>query len=176
MVCKRERISWRPEWNNDFIKWSKYFLIRNKWRTDPIHELDDLIQDAYLTFLHLANTYPRVVDEGHFMALFKQAMKNKMHDRSCHYTRRKNTVEAPITTDDEEVFSGRMGEMTNSGFLACLLDEAPDELKTALAMLADGSLDETGKRNVKPNVKTRVIGAFDTFWRDKINELKEFLA
>ena len=144
---KRERIVWSPVWGKEYEKWATSFLWKNKWRCDPVNDMDDLLQEAYLTFAHVADTYPRVIEPKHFMALFKRAMTNKMHDKSCRYNRRRGTVEAPISTDVYEVFAGRIGEVTNGGYLAALLNEAPEELKLVLAMLADGRLDEAKQRH-----------------------------
>jgi len=146
MAHRRERISWRPVWGQTHQKWSRGFLQNNKWRCDPIFTIDDLMQEAYLTFRYIADSYPRIVDEGQFMAYYKRAMINKMNDRSCRYSRRKGTVEAPALVDVYEVFARRMGETTNAGYLSALLDEMPEDLKLVLAVLADGKLDVKTRR------------------------------
>ena len=177
MTRKREQIIWSPVWSNEFEKWAASFLRKNKWRCDPVNDFDDLMQEAFLTFAHLADTYPRVVEPKHFMALFKRAMTNKMHDRSCRYDRRRDTVEAPISTDVYEVFSGRIGEVTNGGYLAALLNEAPEELQLVLAMLADGRLDDEEPRHTTEPVETlsekacRMLGITG----DPIMEIKRLL-
>ena len=146
---KRERIVWSPVWGKEYEGWAISYLRAHKWRCDPMYDTDDLVQEAWLVFRHLADTYPRIIDPKHFMALFKRAVINKINDKSCRYSRRKGTVEAPISTDVYEVFAGRIGEGTNGGYLAALLNEAPEELKLVLAMAAKGELDIAPKRRHK---------------------------
>jgi len=143
MARKRERITWYPTWNKDYERWSQKLAKKHKWRCDPMYEVSDLTQEAYLTFDYIAKSYPRVVDPVYFFSLFKRAMINKMHDRSCFFSRRRGTVAAPIGTDIYEVFAGRMVETTNSGYITTLLKEAPEELQIVMAMLADGRLDKS---------------------------------
>lgn len=183
-MARRERIVWHPEWSEEYASWSRSFIHRNKWRCDPVNGPDDLLQEAYLLFRYVAATYPRVIDPAFFMALFKRAMNNKMHDRSCHYSRRKGTVEAPISTDVYEVFAGRMGEVTNCGFLAAALSEAPEELKLVLAMLAEGKLDAPapvrGTLQPREHISTRAIAALKACGvvvvGDPIGDLRKLLA
>jgi hypothetical protein len=131
---KRQPIIWTPEWGKAYEGWSVTFIKHNIWRVDHIHDFDDLLQEAYLTFQRVSYTYPRVVDEKHFMALFKRAMINKMHDRSCA-KRRKEKVEAPLSQEVADFFTRRIGEVTNAGYMAALLDEMPEELKLALNII-----------------------------------------
>ena len=127
-------------------------------------------------FRHLAETYPRIIDPKHFMALFKRAVINKINDKSCRYSRRKGTVEAPISTDVYEIFAGRIGEVTNGGYLAALLNEAPEELKLVMAMAARGELDEEPKRGKAPgeNLSMRACRLLG-ITGDPIMEIKRLL-
>ena len=153
---KRERIVYTPTWCKEYEKWVRGFVNVHSWRVDPMYGPDDLVQEAYITFRHLADRYPRLMDPQHFMALFKRAVINKMNDRSCYYNRRKNTVEAPISADIYDLFVGRIGEMTNNGYLNVLLNEMPDEMKLAVAMLTDENTDENDPEVVK---KTALLNA-----------------
>lgn len=181
---KRERICWSPVWSKEYQIWSKFFILENKWRCDSLNGFDDLMQEAYLTFKYVADSYPRVIDDKQLMALYKRAMVNKMHDRSCRKRRRKDTVEDAIPTDVYTVFSGRMGEVTNSGYLAALLDEAPEELKVTLALLANGELDAPDKPRKRfeprPSLTERALNALKAkgfaINSDPIRGLKELLA
>lgn len=184
MARKRERVVWYPKWDEEYRKWSKSFSIKNKWRCDPINDQDDLLQEAYFVFRRVADSYPRVVDPNYFMALFKRAMINKMNDRSCHYNRRKGTVEAPISTDVYEVFSGRMGELTNSGYLSAVINEAPEELKLVMALLAEGKLDppkrKPGVMQPREHISTRALAALKAYgyeaFENPIGKLQELIS
>ena len=181
MARQRERIVWSPVWTDEYTKWSRSFVKSNRWRCDPMYDTDDLVQEAYFVFDYVAATYPRIIDPGHFMALFKRAMINKMHDRSCRYNRRKGTVEAPISVDIYETFSGRIGEVTNSGYVAALYAEAPEELKLVMNILAEGSFDPPTKKNretpVSQTITTRLCRALGVpEGTDPIAEIRQLLA
>lgn len=148
---ERERIVWRPVWDEKFQGWAKKFLYANLWRIDSIHDIDDLMQDAYITFVRIADTYPRVIEPRNFMALYKMALANKIHDRSL-YRKRRMAAEVVLSSDVSEFFTGRIGEMTNAGYVMALLNEAPEEVRMALNLLAKG-LPEEGKpkrRSLQP--------------------------
>ena len=180
---ERETISWLPVWGKEHEKWSRGFVRAHKWRVDRLHTEDDLVQEAWITFNYVANAYPRCICPDHFMAMFKRAMVNKMHDRSCRHNRRRDTVEAPISTDVYEVFAGRIGEISNSGYINILLNEAPEELKLVMALLAEGKLDarsvsKEGRENF--SIKARKFlnkkGVFNAFAYDPIAEIKQLFA
>jgi len=162
MTRKRERIRvcWSPKWDGPIKAWSQKFINQNLWRVDRIHDADDLIQDAYLTFVKVQEAYPRVVEPGHFMALFKTAMTNRMHDRA-RYVMLKRTIHDDTPYDVSEMFDGRIGEVTNQGYLNALLTEAPNELRAALALLASnpGALrsNEGPRENLNQKLR-RLLG------------------
>lgn len=174
---KRERIVWSPKWS-EYEGWAAGFLRGNKWRCERINDFDDLMQEAWITFNRVAVAYPRVIEPKHFMTLYKRAMINKMNDRSCRVKRRRDTVEAPISVDVYEVFAGRIGEVTNSGYATALLNEAPEELKLVMAMLANGKLDEKPKprHQLEPreNLSMRVCRLLG-LTGDPILEIKKLL-
>lgn len=137
----RVRLPFTPTWNRDYEKWSRGFIRAHKWRVDRLHDEDDLLQEAWITFNYVANAYPREMDPDKFLALFKRAMINKMHDRSCRVKRRKNSPEGAISCDITEVLAGRIGETSNNGYVAAVMNEAPEELKLVLSMTIDGKLE-----------------------------------
>jgi len=188
MTCPkrvREKLSFVPTWGKEYEKWSAGFIKEHKWRVDRMYDHADLMQEAWLVFNYVENAYPRCNDPGHFMALFKRAMINKMHDRSCRVKRRKETAEDPVSCDIYEVLSGRIGETTNGGYLAALLNEAPEELKLIIAKLAQADFDETpnkGKLKPRENLSMQVRkllnknGVYNGFSHDPIKELKQLFA
>lgn len=145
MSHARERIVWHPTWGKEFEGWSAHFINENLWRCDQVLDFDDLLQEAFITFVKIADTYPRVIEPKNFMALFKRAMINKMHDRSA-YKRRKDCTEVKVSLDVSEFFVGRIGEVTNGGYLATLLNEVPEEMKLALMMLVNNNSEKPHRR------------------------------
>lgn len=141
----REHIVWTPVWGNEFEGYAANFYRANSWRCDPIHELRDLMQDAFLIFEKIRITYPRVIEPKHFMALFKRALANNTHDRAA-YKRRKDAAEVHLSSDVSDFFVGRIGEVTNQGYLAAMINELPDEMKLVLTTLANGMPRETQRQ------------------------------
>ena len=183
-VRKRERIDW-PEWNKEHIDWSKGFNRYNKWRVDRVYDEDDLLQEAWLVFKYVSDTYPRCLCPQHMLALFKRAMTNKMNDRACRVKRRRDTPEGAISCDVYEVLAGRIGEVTNEGYLNTLLHEQPEELKLVLSMLAEGKLDEeTPHKGLQvrktASEKAREFlnkkGIYNAFSHDPVGEIKRLFA
>jgi hypothetical protein len=148
----RERITWSPEWTREYEGYAANFYRQNSWRCDPINEIKDLMQDAYLIFAKVRNSYPRVIEPKHFMALYKRALANNMHDKAA-YRRRKESAEVHLSSDVTDFFAGRIGEVTNAGYVGALIDELPEELKLVLHKLAMGLPTEKAeprKRGLQP--------------------------
>lgn len=177
----RKRIKWTPEWNEDSAKWSAKFIRKNKWRLDPTLSHEDLMQDAVVIFYYVAASYPRVVNPAKFMALFKRAMVNKTHDRSLYGTR-KRAAEIVLEKDVSEYFHGSIGELSNEGYLAALLSEAPVEVQLALAGLANGVAAEpktTKKRKPlqpRENLSMRLSRLLGLSGMDTMKYLKQILS
>lgn len=148
----RERIVWSPIWDKAFEGYAANFYRENQWRCDHLHSLQDLMQDAYLIFANCKNVYPRVVEPAHFMALYKRALANNMHDKAL-YKRRKDASEVYLSSDVSDFFVGRIGELSNSGYLAAMIAELPEELRMVLKLLASGMPPEPAeprRRGLKP--------------------------
>lgn len=147
----REHIVWTAVWGKEFEGYAANFYRENKWRCDPIHELRDLMQDAFLIFEKVRLTYPRVIEPRHFMSLFKRALINHTHDRAA-YKRRRDALEVHLSSDVSDFFVGRIGEVTNQGYLAALINELPDEMKLCLTTLANGMplQEKPKKRGLQP--------------------------
>jgi hypothetical protein len=118
-----------------------------------------------LLFLKIADHYPRVVEPQHFMALFKTAMNNKMHDHA-RYMRRKRLIHVETHEDVLELGSRRIGEVTNAGYLNAMLAEAPQELKLALVLLETQPEALREKRGIRENLNMklrRILGVGTDF-------------
>lgn len=185
MTCERKhvrgQIVWSPQWNAEYQGWAAKYIRENKWRVDPVHDFDDLMQNAWMLFNHLAATYPRVLNDRQFMGLFKRAMINKFNDYSCYKRRRAEGM--PIVSGDvTEIVSGRIGEQSNAGYIAALIDEMPGDLKLALDLLSKGvahkkPVRRAGRRMEKrDNLSHRICRAFGLPKRhDPVSDLKQLL-
>lgn len=174
---KRQHVSWSPQWGPEYVKWTTGFIRVNQWRVDRIHDFDDLMQDAYLVFSKVAATYPRVIDPKYFFNLYKRAMVNKMHDRSCAKTRR-GRKEIVLPEDVADFFIGRIGEAGNAGYAAALLNELPEEMKMAVTcMTSNQAQPRREKGQPRENLSRRIcrqLGLPTT--RDPVRELKELFS
>ena len=172
----RAQIAWSPQWGPDYIKWTSKFLKKNKWRVDAIHEFSDLMQDSFLVFVRICQTYPRVTDPKHFFSLYKRAMINKMHDRSCARTRHRK-VEVVLPEDVADFFIGRIGEAGNAGYATALLNELPEEMQAVIHHLTSNQERPRRVRGApRENLSRKICREMDLPEdRDPVKELKELL-
>lgn len=174
---KRTAIVWSPTWDDSLRGWAAKFIRKNVWRCDRVNEFDDLMQDAYLCFVKVAERYPRVVEPRHFMSLFQTTLRNYMHDHS-RYTQAKRGAIEETALDVSELCSNRMGEVTNHGYLHALLAEAPEELQMALILLAtDPEAVRVSPPHTRENLNMRlrrVLGVGEGF--DFAGQLRAVLA
>ena len=135
--AKRARsvVVWEPCWEGTVRQWSAKFIRTNQWRCDKIYEFDDLMQEAYLIFLRISEKYPRIIAPNHFMGLYKVALSNWFNDRASYMKRHGQAVDVGV--DPMELCLGQTGELRHAGYLNILLEEAPQELRLALALLAE---------------------------------------
>jgi hypothetical protein len=160
---------WEPKWEEGIRGWTLKFISKNKWRVDGIHDVDDLLNDAYLIFMKIKQKYPQVVDKPCFMGLYKRAITNWMHDHS-RYVRRKRAVHDETSVDAADLFVGRIGEVSSDGYLMALLAEAPPEVRAALHILVTNpevlrSRSHNGRRE-NLNAKLRRILGMDKSGQD----------
>ncbi len=174
----RVKLIWSPLWDGPVKHWAIKFNRDNQWRRERIHDDSDLLQDAYLVFMKICRRYPRVVEAAHFMALFKTALRNEWHDKSKR-DGRKRACGQDLTEALAQLYAGRIGELTNAGYASLLLAEAPDELKLALALLAEHPESlrahrHRGQPRENLNMKLRRILSLDASC-DVVGDLKALL-
>lgn len=148
----RERVVWTPAWNSEIQGYTANFFKSNAWRCDRVYQFEDLMQDAFLIFTRCKDTYPRVIEAPHFMALYKRALANATHDKAS-YKKRRDAVEVFLGEDVSDFCVGRIGETTNAGYAAALIAEWPEELRFMLNKLAQGLPREPSqprKRGLQP--------------------------
>jgi DNA-directed RNA polymerase specialized sigma24 family protein len=148
----RERVLWTPSWSEEIEGYTANFIRTNSWRLDRLDQFQDAMQDAFLIFWKCKETYPRVIEARHFMALYKRALINSTHDKASRRKRR-DAVEVLLDVDAIDFYAGRIGETTNAGYAAALLAELPEELRFMLNKLAQGLPQEPVQpktRGLKP--------------------------
>lgn len=116
----RKKLPFNPVFYGVYQQWAYKEIKRNFWRLHYLYDIDDLAQDAYLKFLQCERRYVGVVETPeHFMALYKTAFKNHLHDLAIS-----TITSSGISTLDEVKESGGMIE-DGEGELAVLLSRAP---------------------------------------------------
>lgn len=67
--------SWAPCWDN-VVASAKTMCKKHLWRVSPLHDFDDLLQEARVAFLICQDRYPRVTEARHFYSLWRRAFNN----------------------------------------------------------------------------------------------------
>jgi len=155
MTTQRDNIGFKPVWEGPFQKWSIKFIVANKWRFDPIYDVDDLLQDAYLTFRRVVAAYPRVVEAKHLMSLFQRAMWNEMHDKA---RRKRDKFDVEQIMPEDANLDDRIGELSNDGVVAAIVSELPLEAKLALKAMQDPTVLDKLRQKRKPSKLARQLG------------------
>lgn len=178
MPRTRASTGWLPQWDDKIQKWTRGFVSKNLWRCDNIHDVDDLMQDAYLLFLKIKHAYPRINKSSAFLNVYKAALRNALHDHARGMMV-KNPVFVDTFEDDASSFYADriVGEVTNNGYLAALLQEAPEELRMALALLNNNpeAVRGDGDRRENLNQKLRRLLNVDSPF-DFANGFKQLLS
>lgn len=141
---RRVELEWKPKWEPEVRGWAYNYIAQNRWRVDGINDIEDLMQDAYVVFLKVADTYPRVIEPRHFMALYKTSLRNFLLDKARHFERCKNVVDinavldtAPNTEEYLITPDAFLGVTHNEGPLNAMLAKASPELAMLLQFLKD---------------------------------------
>lgn len=133
---KRHVRPWKPSWEPEIRGWTLNYIRENKWRYEHINDVEDLVQDAYLVFLKVTDSYPRVVEAPHFMAIYKTSIHNAFTDKSREYRRKLALIDESVDASD---YTGEMYvepiDMTSP--LRTLLHNGPEELKLFINFLSD---------------------------------------
>lgn len=119
--------------------WAVNHIKKNYWRVGHLHDFEDLISDAYLKFLECKQRYEgEVTEPKHFMALFKRAFSNHIHDLSVKHTEIREHIFDGYSEDlvFEDILAVCIGD-ENPGFMMALIDKAPPEVKLFINLLDD---------------------------------------
>lgn len=138
---RRKAFPWKPTWEPEISGWAFNHIQKNMWRLESINDIEDWMQDAYLVFLKVQETYPRVVEAPHFMALYKTSLRNYLHDKSREYTRKQGIIDEGFDPEDTSEVGDKpdltLGVSHNDGPLMALIANATPELKLLLHFIQD---------------------------------------
>ncbi len=152
----RSDLGWVPCWDASFRGYAINFIKKNHWRCEQLHDFDDLLQDAYLTFRRVKAAYPSITKPKHFMALFKVALNNEMIDRA-RYKRDKNQAEIVVDDELKQLILDRIGSYANEGYLRALVAEMPPETKLFLEAMNNPKLLELIRKKHKQSKLSRLL-------------------
>lgn len=121
----------------------KNFLRTNYWRVENILEWEDAEQEAMFLLVIMEKRLIKngkdatIVTPQQYMAFFKMAFINHFNTLSKRDTRYKCVItESSFNNDDEDDFLiSDCIEDTNVGFLECVADQAPSEVKAVLNLI-----------------------------------------
>lgn len=95
------------------------------------HEFDDLLQEAFLIYMKIKNTYPYIDNRAWFMSLFSVSLRNRMIGLIEHRATRYNFIED--ATEIEEP------SREDNTLLGIMLKELPQEAQDLLVELVGTS-------------------------------------
>ena len=113
------------------------YMKLNFWRIQTVFTMDELMQEARITFLYLKSKYPNIDTPEWFMAVFKTAFKRKIDTWSVRDAKRRKpeTCFSDAFDGDSEIESLVVGVDHNYGFLAVMIEEAPEEVLSVLSLM-----------------------------------------
>lgn len=100
-------------------------------------EWEDVMQECHCLFLKLERRYENeVTSAAWFMGLYKSSLRNLIIDLASDDSYlRQCTLECQLSADETECLSDRIGTEEHEGNLACLLEEAPEEVRAVVALI-----------------------------------------
>ena len=130
---KEAKVPFYPRFTNAFEGHAHNVVRKMYPRLMLEHEFDDLLQEAWVVFLHCRSRYAGKVDNpAWFMALFSRALHNRFIDLQRHLF-----AYIPIDelSDDDE-------PMTNidAGYCWRVLQELPGDMRELLQVLGLGDV------------------------------------
>lgn len=164
-------------WEGPINGYAVNYVNANLWRLYNRYNFDELVNEAFLVYCKVSITYANKVDNPKwFMALYKTALSNRMHDLS-------KTINQ-LVEDCEEPYKGSSLVTSNDGYLEVLLNQAPSEISSVLSLfinapqelldLAFSSWKSNGGKKITGNrFLSSVLGLKDT--RDMCKMVTDYL-
>ncbi len=134
-----------PQWDGPIVGWSKNYIRKNQWRMDYLYEFEDLLQEAYIKFLHCKFKYPKVIEPKHFMSLYQSSLINHFNNLSNKSKYRNRFVALQSESDPHENYlhqqklSVKLKQPTENSYgdVAVLLSNAPLPIKKLINAFLD---------------------------------------
>ena len=180
---ERKRL-WRPEWaGSSFEKWAAKMAHNNVWRTLPLHDVEDLMQDAYLYFMLVKERY-NPGNARHFMSLFMRCFYNHIQNLARDRMRQNETHLVIETADGEidylqELCEDQTALVALHVKLAVM--DAPTEVQSVLNALTDPEYSykpkkrRRGRGRETPNQFLCRIAGLNARKIDVVGQIKEWL-
>lgn len=150
--------------------WLHRYAAKQQWRVSHFaYELDDLIQDGYVSWYICANRYRHVTDYGHMNSLFKVTYMNHVHGLAAVD---KNPSYDPMVTRISELIQPKYRGLSESwildkvnshllryeGSVGRLVAESVEPVKTVLRFL----LSDEGIKEMRRPFRRRLSGVRET--------------
>jgi hypothetical protein len=142
-----------PEWKGPLEGYVVNTLTKQYWKVARTLAYEDCMQEAYVVFLRCRRKYPRLKEAKHFMALFKTAWYRQFINLANADTAYRIFGPMPTNVDGEPY--EQVGELDNDGFIACVLREAPGEIRMIISLflgapqeLLEAALGEGGSERI----------------------------
>lgn len=113
-------------WKGPIEGYTVNFINKNLWRFQPDYEFLELVNESYLVFSKVRRNYANITTNPKwFMALYKTALHNRMHDIS-------KSINRNLSYTDEELLL--TAKVEHSDYLELLVSQAPDEVASVLSL------------------------------------------
>jgi hypothetical protein len=132
-------LSYNPVWDGVFEKYTHSYIARNLWKLQRTCTHEDAMQEARIVWLDCVRRYASKTDNASwFMALYKRALASRVIDLAALDSKHKAfQLLCDLSSDDDDggpQFEAA-GELENEGYLRCVVDDAPAEVKEVLVLL-----------------------------------------
>lgn len=120
-------------WEGAVENWAKKYAAANEWRTLPVHDRADLVQDAFTIYLDCSRRYWYEGNEKRFMALFMRSFVNEVNDLSNERTDEATTETQLALAGGMETFEQGSPEIPD----ALSLEDAPNIVRKLVDAFED---------------------------------------
>lgn len=127
----------KHEFEGPIKGWVVNQMCRDFWRVEATLTREDVMQDAYETFLRCnRKTRGQKLNERQFMAYYKLAWVNQMNEMANADTKHRRPLSIQARDEDGTPLLGDLvGELENAGFLRVMMRQAPTEVSLCVNLL-----------------------------------------
>lgn len=134
-------VDFTPQFTGSIEGYTKNFIKANLWKVDKLYDYDDILQEAREQFLRTIQRMEAngdtIQNEKHMMSLYKTSF-SRHFITLCNRTTKVSVEQnmSGFTTDDDTLdFESLIGSDENTGYLECLVDQAPKEVEQVFNLL-----------------------------------------